>query len=196
MPQVGAPDLVLTRVGNRPSFIAAYPPATFHPAASRNEGRKPTLLHCGHRFALRPGSPSAQRGSETDPPSLRHRGYSEVPRGRCQRGSETDPPSLRPSGEEGRTSGRVPTRVGNRPSFIAAGGRRKGVDEGNPQRGSETDPPSLRHEGRGWAGISLTNEGRKPTLLHCGVLLYLRYRRGRPERGSETDPPSLRRFGT
>ena len=60
-----------------------------------NEGRKPTLLHCGGQVLRLNNNHLRERGSETDPPSLRLlcTPVEHIPR--RQRGSETDPPSLR-----------------------------------------------------------------------------------------------------
>ena len=109
----------VTRVGNRPSFIAAWAP---HPVVvgglQRGSETDPPSLRriLGLRGVGRP----LERGSETDPPSLRPAIAAENPAPNPERGSETDPPSLRQDSLMIYCCFIGVTRVGNRPSFIAA----------------------------------------------------------------------------
>ena len=111
--------------------------------AHLNEGRNPTLLHCGSLQAKATRAPYENEGRN---PTLLHCGIEAygLPTGYfAERGSEPDPPSLRP-------------------------GRRTRRGHLTSERGSEPDPPSLRHQLVGVVNDALRNEGRNPTLLHCG----------------------------
>ena len=93
-------------------------PGQGHHPARANEGRNPTLLHCG---GYCPGEDVADGRNEGRNPTLLHCG---------------------PASEGLDIIGRR-TRVGTRPSFIA-GVPSEFRFRGYRQRGSEPDPPSLR----------------------------------------------------
>ena len=156
-----------TRVGNRPSFIAAPLLAGAAFVIRANEGRKPTLLHCGTAAASTSLSAGRNEGRK---PTLLHCGAVTIAAIDDQMRNEGRKPTLLHCGYDHLAQAGVSpkTRVGNRPSFIAAAPPRR-APAPPPKRGSETDPPSLRRLYRhmSWAQMA--------------------------KRGSETDPPSLRR---